>query len=224
MGIVRLTLHQAKDLDASKSITGDLNPFAKVLLSQNAPPIHTTPRFKHTNSPVWESATEFLCSDKHSSVISVKVVDDRDFLKDPMIGYLSIKLDDLIEAKKEAGRDWWPLSGCKTGRLRMSAEWKPLNMAGSLQGADSYVPPIGIVRLWVQKATDVKNVEATLGGKVWSTVLVEVKELVSDIGICRATRTYASLSTMSRKVGPRSLTTVSTSHILRHLLDAHYSS
>ena len=97
--------------------------------------------------------------------MTVKIIDDRDFLKDPMIGYLSIKLEDLLEAKKTT-RDWWPLSGCKTGKLRMSAEWKPLNMAGSLHGADSYVPPIGIVRLWMKKATDVKNVEAALGGKV----------------------------------------------------------
>ena len=31
-------------------------------------------------------------------------------------------------------------------------------MAGSLHGADQYVPPIGVVRLWLQKATDVKYV------------------------------------------------------------------
>lgn len=164
VGIVRLTLHQAKDLDHTKVMSGDINPFAKVLLSANAPPIHSTPKVKHTLNPVWESSTEFLCSDKHSSVVTVKVIDDRDFLKDPMIGYLSIKLEDLLEAKKTA-RDWWPLSGCRSGRVRMSAEWKPLNMAGSLHGADQYVPPIGIVRLWMQKATDVKNVEAALGGK-----------------------------------------------------------
>lgn len=29
-------------------------------------------------------------------------------------------------------------------------------MAGSLHGADQYVPPIGVVKLWLQKATDVK--------------------------------------------------------------------
>ena len=147
-------------------MSGDLNPFAKILTSANAPPVHTTARFKHTNNPVWESSTEYLCSDKHSSVVTVKVIDDRDFLKDPVVGYLSIKLDDLLEAKKIGGRDWWPLSGCKSGKVRMTAEWKPLNMAGSLHGADQYVPPIGIVRLWVQKAVDVKNVEAALGGKV----------------------------------------------------------
>ncbi|KAI5124397.1 hypothetical protein M0805_008282 [Coniferiporia weirii] len=164
VGIVRLTIHQAKDLDHTKVMTGDINPFAKVLLSANSPPIHTTQKVKHTLNPIWESSTEFLCSDKPSSVITVKVVDDREFLKDPMIGYLSIKLEDLLQARNTA-RDWWPLSGCRSGRVRMSAEWKPLNMAGSMHSADQYVPPIGIVRLCMQKATDVKNVEAALGGK-----------------------------------------------------------
>jgi Ca2+-dependent lipid-binding protein len=151
-----LTLHQAKDLDASKSLTGELNPFAKLFVGNNPCAIHTTPLLKHTNTPIWESSTEFLCSDKASSVISIKVIDDRDFLKDPLVGYISVRLTDLLDSQKEVGRDWWPLSGCKSGRLRMSAEWKPLNMAGSLEGANQYTPPIGVVRLFLEKAVDVK--------------------------------------------------------------------
>lgn len=147
-------------------MSGDLNPFAKVFLNNDPHAIQTTSRFKHTNNPVWEAPTEFLCSDRSSAVVTVKVIDDRDFLKDPVVGYLTVKIDDLVKATKEGGRDWWPLSGCKSGRVRMSAEWKPLDLAGSLHGADQYTPPIGVVRLWIQKATDVKNVEAALGGKV----------------------------------------------------------
>ena len=96
----------------------------------------------------------------------MKVIDDREFLKDPIVGYLSVRLQDLLDARKEADRDWWQLSGCKSGRLRLTAEWKPLNMAGSIYGAQQYTPPIGAVRLWLKNATDVKNVEAALGGKV----------------------------------------------------------
>ena len=157
VGIVRLTIHQAKDLDNSKSMSNSLNPLCKVHLGSNPQYIHKTPRFKHTNSPVWESSTEFLCSDKASSIITLKVIDDRDILKDPVIGYISVRLEDLLDSKKkEAGRDWWPLSGCSSGKIRLSAEWKPLNMAGSLHGANQYVPPIGVVRLWLKKAVDVK--------------------------------------------------------------------
>ncbi len=147
VGIVRLTIHQAKDLDHTKSMSDDLNPFARVLLGNATEPMHSTARFKHTNNPVWESSTEFLCADKLSSWITVQVVDDRTLLKDPIVGHRALKLTEIIEAKLQ-GNDWFPLNGCKTGRIRLSADWKPLNMAGSLQGTDQYVPPIGVIRLW----------------------------------------------------------------------------
>ncbi|KAG5654026.1 hypothetical protein H0H81_008041 [Sphagnurus paluster] len=165
VGIVRLTIHQAKDLDHTKSLSGDLNPMTKVYLGDSKNPAYSTRHFKHTNNPVWESPFEFLCADKASSIITLKVIDDRDFLKDPVVGHMSIKLTDLLDSMGEAGRDWFPLSGCKSGKIRVSAEWKPLAMAGSLSGADKYKPPIGVVKLWLEKATDVKNVEAALGGK-----------------------------------------------------------
>lgn len=158
VGIVRLTIHQAKELDHTKSLSGDLNPLCKVFVGSNTSPICTTAIVKHTNNPVWESSTEFLCADKASSIITIQVIDERDFLKDPIVGYMSVRLEDLLAAKKVAGRDWWPLSGCKSGRLRLSVDWKPLNMAGSLAGANQYRPPIGVVRLWIQKATDIKFV------------------------------------------------------------------
>ncbi|KAF7306591.1 hypothetical protein MIND_00450400 [Mycena indigotica] len=177
VGIVRLTIHQAKELDQSKSLSGDLNPFAKVCLGDRKNEVFRTRRFKHTNAPVWEQAHEFLCVDKSSSVILIEVVDDRDFLKDPVVGYMSIKLEDLLQSKAEAGRDWFPLSNCKSGKVRISAEWKPLNMAGSLHGAEQYSPPIGVVRLHLDKAVDVKNVEAALGGKSDPYVRVQVHEV-----------------------------------------------
>lgn len=156
VGIVRLTIHQAKELDHTKSITGDLNPLAWVLLGSSANPVYKTRCIKHTNSPVWESAYEFLCPDKAASVVGIKIIDDRDFMKDLSIGHMSIKLTDLLASMGEAGRDWFPLSNCKSGKLRISAEWKPLNMAGSLHGSEQYQPPIGVVRLLLDKATDIK--------------------------------------------------------------------
>jgi Ca2+-dependent lipid-binding protein len=158
VGIVRLTMHQAKDLDPTKSMAGDLNPLCKLYVGDTSKPIHKTKPVKHSNSPVWEASQEFICADKTSSVITIEVIDERDFMKDPVVGYMSVRLEDLLEAKKIAGRDWWPLSRCKSGKMRLSVEWKPLSMPGSLAGAQQYRQPIGVVRLWVQKATDVKCV------------------------------------------------------------------
>jgi Ca2+-dependent lipid-binding protein len=90
---------------------------------------------------------DFIVTERDKCVMTVKIIDDRELLKDPIVGYLSVELDYLLRAKDEQ-RDWFPLSGCKTGKLRITAEWKPLAMAGSVQGSAAYVPPIGAVRLW----------------------------------------------------------------------------
>jgi Ca2+-dependent lipid-binding protein len=72
------------------------------------------------------------------------------------------------------------LSGCKSGKIRISVEWKPLSMAGSFHDVEQYVPPIGEGRgcqvclancLRPNLGIDnevlliIRNVEATLGGK-----------------------------------------------------------
>ena len=138
VGIVRLTVHQAKDLDSSKSLSGDLNPFVKLFTGSAKHPMHVTRKVKHTNNPIWEDSTEFLCTDKAASVIIAKVIDDRDFLKDPVVGYMSIRLTDLL-ASKQMGKDWWPLSRAKSGKIRLRAQRLLLKMAGSLHGTDVHM-------------------------------------------------------------------------------------
>lgn len=128
---------------------------AKMFLNTDRKPAFQSRIYKHTNNPVWEEAKEYLCSSKEKDVITVRVIDDRDFLKDPCVGYVSIRLVDLL-ASKAAGKDWFPLSGCKSGKIRLSAEWKPVAMAGSMESAEDYTPPIGVVRLLINKAVDVK--------------------------------------------------------------------
>jgi len=162
-GIVRLTIHQAKELDVSR-MSGDLNPFAKVFLGGSRTETHRTAVMKHANQPIWESSCEFLVPEKHNSTITIQIIDAKDFAQDPSLGNVTIKLADLLEAK-ERQQDWFPLKGSRAGKIRLTTEWKPVAMTGSLSGAAVYVPPIGILRIHIKKASDVKNVEATLGGK-----------------------------------------------------------
>ena len=166
VGIVRFTIHQARDFENSGARESDFNPYAEVYLGSSSTPIHTTSQAKGTSKPAWESTTEFLCANRSSSIITVKVIDDRDMMKKPVLGLLSVRLQDLLQARKDAGHDWWPLSGCKSGRVRLTADWKPLNILGSLHGTAQYMPPIGVVRVWLKRAINVKNVETTLGRKV----------------------------------------------------------
>ena len=161
-GIVRFTIHQAKDVDIAGE-HGDLNTFAEVYLGGSKKPVHKTQTIKKSKAPIFESNCEFLVPDKSSSVVTVKVIDDNR-LQDDILGTLSIKLTDLLTAK-ERQQDWLPLSGSRAGKIRVSTEWKPVGIAGALDGAASYLPPIGILRVWLKNAVDVKNVEAALGGK-----------------------------------------------------------
>lgn len=70
-------------------------------------------------------------------------------MRDPVIGTVTARLEDILEATAKLGQEsWFPLTKCRSGKVRISAEWKPLSMAGNLQGAGTYSPPIGIIRLW----------------------------------------------------------------------------
>ena len=111
---------------------------------------------------MWEAHTEFLITSRHDAVIGVKVIDSKGFAVDPTVGYMNVKLDDILAANSKS-QDWFPLSGGASGKIRMSAVFKPVAMAGAINSASDFRPPIGIVRIWIKRAVDLKNVEALTG-------------------------------------------------------------
>lgn len=161
-GVVRLILHQGKELDTRRS-GSDCNPYARIYLRGQA--IYKTPTFKRNHNPMWEAATEFLVTAKRDAVVGIKVMDNKGFAVDPTLGYVNVKLDDILAATARQ-QDWFPLSGCASGRVRMSATFKPVAMAGAINSAGDFRPPIGIVRIWIKKAIDLKNVESLTGEAV----------------------------------------------------------
>jgi Ca2+-dependent lipid-binding protein len=188
-GIVRFFIHQGKDLDIARQ-HGDLNPFVKMYLGGSKHEVHRTPTMKHAPQPIWESHTEFLVPEKNNSVITLQVINGKDFAPDPRLGNLTVKLVDLLEAGAR-GQDWFPLQNSRAGKIRLSAIWKPVAMTGALDGAATYTPPIGIMKIWLKKAVDVKNVEAALGGK-------------SDpyVRVMGANRTFARTEVIQNSLNP----------------------
>ncbi|CEH17519.1 Ca2-dependent lipid-binding protein CLB1/vesicle protein vp115/Granuphilin A, contains C2 domain [Ceraceosorus bombacis] len=156
-GVVRLTIHQVKGLDKPAGIIRDANPKARLLL--NGKKIKETRVIKKTLDPIFEEHFEFLVTERRKAVIGIQVVDHAS-----PAGYLSVKLDDLLAAK-ERQQDWFPLTRSKEGRVRMSAQWKPVLMSGSVNGGSGYVPSIGVLKFHMHRAKEVKNVEAAMGGK-----------------------------------------------------------
>ncbi len=159
-GIARITVEQAKDLDGTKSLIGQLSPYAVLLLNNKE--IHVTRKLKRTNNPIWDNGSkEVLITDRKTARLGVVVKDDRDLGTDPILGTYQIKLDDMLQLM-EKGQEWYNLAGAKTGRVKLTLQWKPVALTGVGAGTGGYVTPIGVMRFHFQNARDLRNLE-TLG-------------------------------------------------------------
>ncbi len=159
-GVARFTVEQAKDLDGTKSLAGQLNPYAVLLL--NGKEIHQTRKLKRTNNPVWyDGSKEILVTDRKTARLGLVIKDERDLGADPILGTYQIKLNDMLQLM-EKGQEWYNLAGGKVGRAKLMLQWKPVAMKGITGGSGGYITPIGVMRLHFQSARDLRNVE-TMG-------------------------------------------------------------
>ncbi|KAF2875982.1 hypothetical protein BDV95DRAFT_591385 [Massariosphaeria phaeospora] len=159
-GIAKFTVEQAKELDGSKSLVGQLNPYAILLL--NSHEVAVSKKLKRTNNPIWPDATkELLITDRKKAKLGLIIKDDRDIATDPVIGKYQITLDDMLELTSK-GQEWYSLFGAQSGRAKMKLEWKPVALKGALAGSGGYLTPIGVMRLHFQSAQGLRNLE-TMG-------------------------------------------------------------
>lgn len=169
-GIARLTVEQSKDLDGTKSLMGQLNPYAVLLL--NGKEIHKTRKLKRTNNPIWDNGSkDFLVTDRKAARLGLVVKDDRDISSDPILGTYQIKLDDMLQLM-EKGQEWYNLAGAKTGRAKLMLQWKPVALKGVTGGSGGYVTPIGVMRIHFQSARDLRNVETVGKSDPYARVLL----------------------------------------------------
>lgn len=173
-GILRLTLNQARELITNAEVEGDMSIKARLLLNRKL--IKETPEIKSTFSPIFEDVTEMLVVDRYGSVLTVEMVDTRKGAEKPVITSLSVKIDDLVHAR-DRKQDWFPFPDTENSRLRMSGQWKPVLMSGSINGSNSYRPAIGALKFWVRRARDLKNVEVLSGGKSDPYAMLRVNNL-----------------------------------------------
>lgn len=158
-GIARFTVEQAKDLDGTKSLVGQLNPYGVLIL--NGKEIHITKKLKRTNNPIFQNASkEFLVTDRKNARLGLVIKDDRDLTRDPILGTYQIKFNDMLKMM-EKGQDWFHLHGAKTGRAKLTLQWKPVALGG-ISGSAGYIDPIGVMRFHFKSATDLRNLE-TMG-------------------------------------------------------------
>lgn len=155
-GIAKFVVEQAKDLDGSKSLIGQLNPYAVLLL--NGKEVQISQKLKRTNNPIWPNASkELLITDRKKAKLGLVIKDDRDLAADPILASYQIKLDDLLDLT-EKGQEWYNLAGAKTGRAKMTLQWKPVALTGAA-GGNGYVDPIGVMRFHFKSAQNLKNLD-----------------------------------------------------------------
>ena len=158
-GVARLTVEQAKELDGSKSLVGALNPYAVFLL--NGKEIHQTNTLKRTNNPIFQDASkEVLITDRKAARLGVVIKDNRDLGSDPVLGTYQMKVNDMLKLR-EKGQEWFHLNRAKTGRAKITLDWKPVALRGIAGGA-GYVAPIGVMRIHIKSAENLRNLE-TMG-------------------------------------------------------------
>ena len=166
-GILRYTVSQAKDLDSSKSMIGQLSPYA--IMSVNNKDIHTTAIKKRKNSPIWEEFEEVLITNRSKCTLGLKIKDDRGLAADPELGIWNMKLD-LLMKDLAKGNEWFNLANAKCGKVKLRAQWKPVALKGAV--GSGYVTPIGVMRIHFKNAKDLRNLEAVGKSDPYGRVLL----------------------------------------------------
>ncbi|KAF9922420.1 hypothetical protein FBU30_007442 [Linnemannia zychae] len=156
-GILAINLAQAKDIARS----GKVKSHCRVLL--NGRVVHTTGKSIGAN-PSWGANLDIFVTDLEAAQINVEVVAD-----DNVLGTYGAPATHILRDTDEKV-DWVSLQGGQGGeKLKMTAVWKPILMGDGLNPL-VYKPPIGVVRVQLLAARDLKNVE--VGGMSDPYVLI----------------------------------------------------
>ncbi|RCK60937.1 Tricalbin-3 [Candida viswanathii] len=158
VGIMKLTLHEACDLDISNSAIGLLNPYAEIFVNNEE--VKKCRKLRQTNEPSWNESFESLIFQQSDTSIQVLV---RDSVDDSIVANLEVNLQDVIFETKR-GQQWFTCPTIsKDGpapRIRLTAGWKPLVIDEALSSKIVINAPIGGMRLHLRGAKGLKNLES----------------------------------------------------------------
>lgn len=157
VGIMKLSVYGATDLDISKSAFGLLNPYAEVYVNDEL--IRTSRRLRKTNEPSFGVHFESLITNQSATSIQVLV---KDSAEDNIVGRLDANLQDLI-FESSRGQQWItapPLAeDGHPAKFRIGAKWKALGLDNDDIEAQKDAP-IGGLRLHVRDAHGLVNLES----------------------------------------------------------------
>lgn len=159
VGIMKLTLGGAENLDLSDSVIGLLNPYAEIYIDGEL--VKTCRRLRKTNAPNWNENFESLITQQSETQVEVVI---KDSASDSIVARLDVNLQDII-FESSRGQQWITCPPIKEGgvspRIKITANWKALGITDdSVVSESNFGTPIGGLRLHVRNATDLKNLEA----------------------------------------------------------------
>lgn len=146
-GIVNLSIDEAKNLGDPED--KKFASFVEFYLDKEL--ILSTSTVKGS-TPSYGSNIEKIIENKGRSIAKVVVKNS----KKEIIGYLVAKLSDLVDATN-VDNMWHPLKKTEA-ELKITAKWKPVNIP-YFDGASDYTEPIGVVRVYVDSASGLRNLE-----------------------------------------------------------------
>ncbi|CDO95458.1 unnamed protein product [Kluyveromyces dobzhanskii CBS 2104] len=146
-GITKITVEEAKDLDESGK---PVNSYVELFV--NSKLVLTTSTVKGSETPSWNAPYEAVVADRRKTRAKLVVKNN----KGEIISSTVQTLNDLID-RTLVKKEWIPLKNGKSS-LKVSTQWKPVSLdIGS--NAVAYTPPVGVVRVLLNKATALKNLE-----------------------------------------------------------------
>lgn len=143
---------------------GDVNAYA--IVKANGQEKLRTATFKRSVNPRWNKYVEIFVTDKANMNLEVTIMNSVDFGDDTILGRWTSSLTDMENQLVKDKNDWWNLKD-GTGKIHLNMAWKPVPLTGFSTDLvrGSYREPIGVVRVKLNKATNIKNVEMLTGGK-----------------------------------------------------------
>ncbi|CAD1810346.1 C2 domain family protein [Candida parapsilosis] len=158
VGIMKITLHEARDLDISKSVIGLLNPYAEIYVNNEL--VKTCRKLRQTNEPSWEQSFESLITQQTETAIQVLV---RDTVDNSIVANLQANLQDLV-FESGRGQSWITCPALSENasppQIRISAGWKPLAVDEETSSKVITPAPVGGIRIHLRGAKGLKNLES----------------------------------------------------------------
>ncbi|QLG74214.1 hypothetical protein HG535_0G00980 [Zygotorulaspora mrakii] len=159
-GITKITIEEARGLaDVDEKVS------AYVELYVNAKLVLTTSKAASKNVLSWNQGYEAVIMDRSKTRCRIVIKDD----KGETISAATHSLNDLVD-RTQSDKKAIPLQSSK-GLISVSTIWKPVDLDVG-NNAVAYTPPIGVLRILLNKAENLRNLEKV--GKIdpYARVLV----------------------------------------------------